>query len=121
MWPWTDTVGGRSDGTKNNKLPVMELSVKQGDRTMIWDNIEATYNTTMPHSATAEDLLALGLKYCFGRGVAQSYVEAHKWFNLAALKGNENAKSYRCELAREMSANDIAEAQRQARAWMTLH
>ena len=33
----------------------------------------------------------------------------------------ENAKSYRCELAREMSAQQIAEAQRQARAWMTLH
>lgn len=88
---------------------------------MIWDNIETAFHNTMPHTATADELLALGLKYCFGRGVAQSYVEAHKWFNIAALKGSENAKSYRCELAREMSANDIAEAQRQARAWMTLH
>jgi TPR repeat protein len=89
--------------------------------TMIWDNIETAFHNTMPHTASADELLALGLKYCFGRGVAQSYVEAHKWFNIAALKGSENAKSYRCELAREMSANDIAEAQRQARAWMTLH
>ena len=88
---------------------------------MIWDNIESAFANTMPHSATAEDLLAMGLKYCFGRGVEQSYVEAHKWFNLAALKGSGNAKTYRCELAREMSAGDIAEAQRQARNWMTLH
>ena len=88
---------------------------------MIWDNIETSFNNSMPQTAFADELLALGLKYCFGRGVSQSYVEAHKWFNLAAMKGNENAKSYRCELAREMSASEIAEAQRQARAWMTLH
>lgn len=88
---------------------------------MIWDSIEKAFNSTLPHSASADDMLAMGLKYCFGRGVAQNNVEAHKWFNLAALKGNDNAKSYRCELAREMSAQEIAEAQRQARAWMTLH
>lgn len=88
---------------------------------MIWDNVDSAFANSLPHSATAEDLLAMGLKYCFGRGVSQNYIEAHKWFNLAALKGSENAKSYRCELAREMSAHDIAEAQRQARAWMTLH
>ena len=88
---------------------------------MIWDTIENTMANSLPQSATADDMLAMGLKYCFGRGVAQNYVEAHKWFNLAALKGSDNAKSYRCELAREMSAQQIAEAQRQARAWMTLH
>jgi len=88
---------------------------------MIWDTIENTMANSLPQSASADDMLAMGLKYCFGRGVAQNYVEAHKWFNLAALKGSDNAKSYRCELAREMSAQQIAEAQRQARAWMTLH
>lgn len=88
---------------------------------MIWDTIENAMANSLPQSATADDMLAMGLKYCFGRGVAQNYVEAHKWFNLAALKGSDNAKSYRCELAREMSAQQIAEAQRQARAWMTLH
>lgn len=88
---------------------------------MIWETMEVTLANTLPHSATADDMLAMGLKYCFGRGVQQNYVEAHKWFNLAALKGSENAKSYRCELAREMSAQEISEAQRQARAWMTIH
>ena len=88
---------------------------------MIWDTIENAMANSLPLSASADDMLAMGLKYCFGRGVAQNYVEAHKWFNLAALKGSDNAKSYRCELAREMSAQQIAEAQRQARAWMTLH
>jgi uncharacterized protein len=68
-------------------------------------------------TSSAEALFELGMKYC----VAQSYVEAHKWFNIAALKGNESAKYYRCDIAREMSAQDIAEAQRQARALLTLH
>ena len=61
------------------------------------------------------------MKYCLGRDVEQNNVIAHKWLNLAALKGNDTAKQYRLELAREMSAGEIAEAQRQARAWMTLH
>lgn len=66
-------------------------------------------------------LLALGIMYCSGREVAQDYVTAHKWFNLAALKGSEDAKSYRRELAVEMTPAQVAEAQRQARAWLTLH
>lgn len=88
---------------------------------MIWDSISTHTPDSLPISASADDLLAMGLKYCFGRGVGQNYVEAHKWFNLAAMKGSDNAKTYRCELAREMSASQIAEAQRLARAWMTLH
>jgi uncharacterized protein len=61
------------------------------------------------------------MMYCIGRDVEQNYVIAHKWFNLAALKGSEEAKVYRRELALEMSPGEIAEAQRQARSWLTLH
>ncbi len=69
----------------------------------------------------AEEFLALGLNYCLGNGVEKNLVEAHKWFNISALKGNAAAKAYRSELALEMSAAEIAEAQRQARAYVTLH
>ena len=69
----------------------------------------------------AEAFLALGLKYCLGNGVPQNFVEAHKWFNISALKGSIAAKSYRSELALEMSAAEIAEAQRQARDLVTVH
>jgi TPR repeat protein len=68
-------------------------------------------------TSSAEALFDLGMKYC----VEQSYVEAHKWFNIAALKGNDAAKLYRCDISREMSVHDIAEAQRQARALLILH
>ena len=47
------------------------------------------------------------------------FVEAHKWFSLAALMGSLPAKSYREELKHEMSATDLTLAQRAARAWMT--
>jgi uncharacterized protein len=72
-------------------------------------------------TSTADDIFELGMKYCLGRGVAQNLVAAHKWFNIAALKGNESAKYYRHDISREMTAADIAEAQRQARALLTLH
>lgn len=72
-------------------------------------------------STTAEILFELGLMYCNGREVEQDYVAAHKWFNLAALRGSREARDYRIEIAREMSAADVAEAQRQARAWLTMH
>ena len=72
-------------------------------------------------TATAEALFEIGMKYCTGHVVSQNFVMAHKWFNLAAMKGSETAKQYRCEISREMSPHDVADAQRLARAWLTLH
>lgn len=53
-----------------------------------------------------------------GEGNDCDLVEAHKWFNIAAAHGHEEAHSCRAEVAAEMSARDIAEAQRRARAWL---
>jgi uncharacterized protein len=63
-------------------------------------------------------LYALGTRYSTGRDVEHDLICAHKWFNLAAMMGHEEARIARAELAREMGAADIAEAQRQARAWL---
>lgn len=60
----------------------------------------------------------LGLLYATGQGVEQDLVEAHKWFNLAAAGGLRSAAIDREDLARDMSAAEIAEAQRQARQWL---
>jgi TPR repeat protein len=68
-----------------------------------------------------ESFFELGLIYSTGREVAADLIAAHKWFNLAAVKGNRAAASHRQELAREMSANDVAEAQRAAREWLSRH
>lgn len=48
-------------------------------------------------------------------------VTAHMWFNLAAMQGNLEARAYRAELAAEMSAEDIADAQRRAREYLATH
>jgi TPR repeat protein len=66
-----------------------------------------------------EALYNLGLAYSTGQGVRVDYVAAHKWFNLAAMKGLDVARSWRAQLSREMSAGQIAEAQRQAREWLS--
>jgi hypothetical protein len=65
-------------------------------------------------------LYELGVAYSTGtHGMEVDLVEAHKWFNLAALNGSEIGQMCRAEIAEEMSAREIAEAQRQARAWLT--
>jgi TPR repeat protein len=64
----------------------------------------------------------LGLSYCTGRDGVLDLVQAHKWFNIAALKGNDDAKRYRLELARDMSKSEILQAQKLAREWLaTVH
>lgn len=70
--------------------------------------------------APAEELLQMGLVYSTGLGVAEDLVAAHKWFNLAALKGNEDAKMYRKDLSEMMSSEEISEAQKSAREWLQL-
>ena len=70
-------------------------------------------------ATTADALFELCMMYC--NGADQDYVTAHQWFNLAALKGSDAARQYRRELAGEMTAAQVAEAQRRARDWLTVH
>ncbi len=51
-------------------------------------------------------------------GAACDLVEAHKWFNIAAARGHEEAAWCRADVAEEMTAREIAEAQRRAREWL---
>ena len=68
--------------------------------------------------AVAETFFELGMMYSIGRSVPVDYVTAHKWFNLAAMRGNEDATRLRREIADQMSEAEIAAAQRAARAWL---
>ena len=62
-------------------------------------------------------LYELGVAYSTGTGgVDTDFIEAHKWFNLAALNGSTAAQECRADIAEDMTAREIAEAQRQARA-----
>ncbi len=69
----------------------------------------------------ANALFELGVAYSTGSGgVDVNMIEAHKWFNLAAVNGHDEAMNCRAEISDEMTAREIAEAQRQARAWLQM-
>ena len=69
--------------------------------------------------STGDDLFHMGMMYSTGQGGAPvDYVSAHMLFNLAAMRGSEEAARYRRELSAEMDRDEVAEAQRAARAWL---
>ncbi len=72
-------------------------------------------------SANADILLELGLVCATGRDCDMDLVAAHKWFNIAAIKGSPRAAALRAEIAEVMTKADLARALREAREWMTRH
>ena len=68
--------------------------------------------------AAGDMLFELGMTYSVGRDMPVDLVAAHKWFNLAAMKGNIDAIRLRREVANQMSDVEIATAQRAARDWL---
>ena len=61
----------------------------------------------------------LGIVYSSGaEGVDIDLIEAHKWFNIAAMSGSSEAQMCRAEISEDMTAREIIEAQKAARAWM---
>jgi TPR repeat protein len=75
----------------------------------------------MGANTQADILFELGMMYATGRDCEADMVAAHKWFNIAAIKGSPRAAELRAELAAQMSKPDIARALREAREWMTMH
>ena len=69
-------------------------------------------------NASEDALFQLGMMYSTGASVPADYVAAHKWFNLAAMRGHKEAIRLRREIAEQMSEQEIALAQRAARAWL---
>jgi hypothetical protein len=69
-------------------------------------------------NASSDVLFQLGMMYSTGSSVPADYVTAHKWFNLAAMRGNKDASRLRREVAEQMSESEIAAAQRAARDWL---
>lgn len=72
-------------------------------------------------AAQADILFEMGIMYATGRDCAVDLVAAHKWFNIAAIKGCDRAAELRAEIMATMSKADIAIALREAREWMTSH
>ncbi|MEO5597740.1 MAG: hypothetical protein ABIQ66_03885 [Novosphingobium sp.] len=61
----------------------------------------------------------LGVAYSTGsHGASCDLIEAHKWFNLAAVNGYDDAAQCRADISEDMTAREISEAQRRAREWI---
>ena len=73
----------------------------------------------MPLAETgdADAQFLLARMYTRGVGVVQDFVQAHKWYNLAAAGEQRLAAAARDALAERMPAGQVAEAQSLARAW----
>lgn len=73
---------------------------------------------TAAPGASGETLYKLGLCFSTGQGAPLDLVEAHKWFNLAAMQGNMDARAYRKELSDQLTREELAAALSAAREWL---
>ncbi|MCW5695070.1 MAG: sel1 repeat family protein [Pseudolabrys sp.] len=71
--------------------------------------------------ADAEACFRLGMAHSSGAGVPVDLIEAHKWFNIAAMRGHGEASQLRREVADQMADSEIGCAQRAARDWLKAH
>ena len=69
----------------------------------------------------AVDCFSMGMVFSSGAGVPIDLVQAHKWFNIAAMRGHKDAAQLRREIAEQMSDSEIGCAQRAARDWLKAH
>ena len=76
---------------------------------------------TMGGETQADVFCDMGLMYATGRGCPVDLVSAHKWLNIAAIKGSDRAAALRGDLAQTISKAELAAALRAAREWMTMH
>ncbi len=95
-------------------------------------NVDTQTIETVQRVLDSEEMYRKGLQASTGQATAgQStdenveprldLIDAHKWFNLAAMQGNQEARIYRAELANEMTSEEIAEAQKRARQYLAEH
>ena len=67
-------------------------------------------------ASTVEVLLTLFCILYLNR-FEKDLVEAHKWYNIAAARGNKDAVQRRNKLSKKMQRPDINRAQQMARSW----
>src|SRR5690242_6347915 len=97
---------------RDNRGRTMAISQKSADFLL---------NSRLADAAAGDvdALFELGVTYSTGRGgIMVDLIGAHKWFNLAALSGDTRSQACRADISFEMTAREIAEAQKAARAWL---
>jgi len=75
----------------------------------------------LAEQGNADAQFNLGVVYSKGQGVSQDYIQAHMWVNLADAQGHVVAPKARDSIAKKMTHEQIAEAQRLACEWLAQH
>ena len=70
---------------------------------------------------TSEECFERGMVCSSGREGPVDMIAAHKWFNIAAMRGSKDAVLLRRECAEQMTDAEIGLAQRAARDWLKAH
>ena len=86
-----DEVAAYYSGEYEKAFPLYKSLAEQG-------HVTAQYN--------------LGLIYGKGRGVPENNVKAYAWWSIAATKGNEDVKSNKCIIMKEMTPTQVVEVQK---------
>lgn len=97
---------GELGAAMGNSLKSARFLVESRLRDAVRGDAQACYDLGMVFSSGAE-------------GVDVDLIEAHKWFNIAAMSGSIEAQICRAEIAEDMSAREIIEAQKMARAFIS--
>ena len=63
----------------------------------------------------------LGVMSLEGKGALQDFGLAHMWLNIASSRGHDKARKQLEKVTQRMSAEQVAEAQKEARLWVTSH
>ncbi len=87
---------------------------------MPFSDIEIQPGGLLDRDANAEEFYQAGLACATGIGSEVDLVSAHKWFNLAAAKGHDEAKTQRREMADMLSTDEVKVALSAARDWLNL-
>ena len=87
----------------------------EGDGVPKDDKTAVKWWTLSAEQGHAPAQVNLAVKHAFGAGVPKDIVYAYMWANLAASNGKENGGGLRDDLAKKMTPQQIAEAQKLSR------
>ncbi len=112
---WYGLAAGQGHGEAAYNLGVMNANgwgvPQSDDEAFRWYSIAAEIGFTAAQ-------VSLGKMYAIGFGAPQDSVKAHMWYGIAAMLEDFNAEYERDEVARMMSAEDIAKAEELTNAWI---
>lgn len=87
---------------------------------MAYSDLAMQPEDTLGAHSNSDDIYRVAIAYASGVDVETDIIAAHKWFNLAAVRGHEEAKVQRQEMADLMSSDEVRLALKAAREWINL-